>query len=174
MPGFLATVAAAALLLVGCSQPTEGMSHVEVDDLPDGAFAEFFDAEPTPMTAELVQHDNGCVLVIIDGVERVPLWPDGTSAKQDADNLSLYRVVLPGGAELLADTEPRPGFTAEGVISSTPGPYTQPPDSAVDSHLQFCQVPAEPVAFPDAGSFDVQQSDQWGDPGSGWSARVMR
>lgn len=149
--------AGAAVLLSSCgasSDDTAGYGHVEVGDLPDDATGHFT-ADRQTVAARLVLHDNGCVNVEVDGVEHVPLWPDGTSVEQDGDDLDRYEVELSNGIELAVTSAGGDAFTADGVVDTADVPLTSDDEGGkVGSFVAYCDAPGAPVAFFDAASFE--------------------
>jgi hypothetical protein len=144
------------LLLAACGDAeddTAGYGHVEVGDLPDD-LTEHFTAEPAEVAARLVLRENGCVNVEIDGVEHVPLWPDGTSVEQDGEDPVQYTVELSSGIELAVTTAGGDGFTANGVVDTASTPLTTDDEGGkVGGFVAYCEAPGAPVAFFDAASF---------------------
>jgi len=148
-------VLASTLLLASCDSEddTAGYGHVEVTDLPQDA-TEHFTAEPAEIAARLVLRENGCVNVEIDGVEHVPLWPEGTSVEQDGEEPAQYTVELSSDIELAVSTTGGDGFTANGVVDTATTPLTEDDkDGKVGSFVAYCEAPGAPVAFFDAASF---------------------
>jgi len=144
--------------------PADGTGYLTVGDLPEGSLRDHFGTEGR-LTATLQAHKSGCVNVVVDGVERVPLWPDGSSVAQVPGKPDAYLVTLPGGMSLSAGGTAGDSFTADGLIASDPGPFTggTEPPGKVDTYLAFCAVDAAPVAVPD----DATVSHQDGEDGSG-------
>ena len=146
----LVGLAGAVGLLAACTseEDTAGYGHVEVADLPDGG-AGHFTATPRSVTARLVLHDNGCVNVLLDGVERHPVWPVGTSVADQGDG--RYLVTLSTGVALEAGPAEGDSFTAMGSIDDAAVPLVDADaQGKVGSFLAYCRAPGEPVAFADA------------------------
>ena len=128
--------------------PPDGTSHLEVSDLEDPPQPGHFTSEPVDVVARLGVTADGCVTVDVDGVERMPFWPQGTRVEEDPDDLGVYVVTLPGGASLrTGDT-----FEAVAVVDDDAQPFgeeSQPPGK-VATLIAFCAVDSAPVAFFDA------------------------
>ena len=77
--------------------PAEGTGHLMAGYLRTPADEGRFSGDPVPVQAELLVLGNGCVAVVVDAVERLPIWPDGTSVVQDPDDLDRYVVPCPAG-----------------------------------------------------------------------------
>ncbi|WP_328477170.1 hypothetical protein OHA21_23820 [Actinoplanes sp. NBC_00393] len=137
------------ILLAGCgSDDKAGFGHLDMDDLRASSWSGQFTGPAQQMRARLTVEANGCVNVVVDGVERHPFWPDGTEVAEDPDDFERYLVDLPGDLRLATGDE----FTASGIVAATPAPSTDPAGKA-ESLLGFCGVEAAPVAFPDAATF---------------------
>ncbi|MBG0562905.1 hypothetical protein [Actinoplanes aureus] len=137
---------AALLLLAGCSDDDRaGFGHLDMDDLRHSSLSADFGGPAQSLKAELTVRPNGCVHVVVDGVERHPFWPDGTEVSSEEG------VELPGGLTLAIGDE----FTASGVVAvaGSPAPASTDPPGKAESLLAFCEVEAAPVAFPDAATF---------------------
>jgi hypothetical protein len=128
------------------TQPPDGGSHLQVRDLKTPPTTGHFTADPIPVVARIGLTTNGCVTVEIDGIERLPVWPTGTSVDQDPDNFARYVVTLPDGATLATGDS----FEATAVIDDNPEPFD--PYSYVGTFLGYCAVEALPVAFFDAAA----------------------
>ncbi|TCB93410.1 hypothetical protein E0H26_22990 [Micromonospora zingiberis] len=147
-----------AALLAGCTDDSEaGRGFLEVAALRDPLMPGHFTAEPVLLSGQLTLRPNGCVNVVLDGVERVPLWPTGSNVAPDPDNLNGYVVTLPGGTTLAVDSTSGDHFAAQGIIDDHPGPYEVEPGlpTQVGLLVDYCGAEARPVAFPDATSFTV-------------------
>ncbi|SFJ75227.1 hypothetical protein [Cellulomonas sp. KH9] len=133
------------------------MSHLVETDLRTSPTDRHFTGPPSPLHASLVARRDGCVAVVVDGVTRIPVWPDGTTVEQDVDDLQRYIVTLPGGTELVARPTDGDEFTADGVVVDATEPFTDPidPPSLVTTFLGFCAVDAAPVLFADETTFSV-------------------
>ena len=125
-----------------------GAGHLDMADLRDSSWSEQFAAPARPLRGRLTVQPDGCVNVVVEGVERHPFWPDGTEVGPDPDEPGRYLVDLPGDLTLATGDE----FTASGVVAPGAAASTDPPGK-VESFLEFCGVEAAPVAFPDAGTF---------------------
>jgi hypothetical protein len=116
-------------------------------------------AKAVPMQARLVLHPNGCVTVVVDGVERMPLWPEGTDVHQKPGNLTQYQVDLPGDVTLSVNAVSADTFSAVGVIDlddATVDSEAGDPEGKVGSFLAYCEIKTAPVVFPDAATFAVR------------------
>ena len=137
-----------------------GFGTPEVRRLAEPELAKHFTGEPALLAARLSSLPNGCLVAVVDGVEHVVFWPDGTEARDESgDDGHLVTVTLPGGATLTATRSSGSEFTAEGRVSDVAGVISAepsgPPDDFVGSYLGFCGVDAAAVAFDDASSFSV-------------------
>lgn len=153
-------VLAVALLAACSSAPDDraGMSHLVANDLRTPPATGHFTGAPVAVAARLTARPDGCVVVDVDGVTRVPVWPDGTTVAQDPDDLDRYVVTLPGGTRLAATSTGGDTFTADGVVDDATEPFDDPtaPTTLVGTFLGFCAIDAAPVLFPDATTFDVE------------------
>jgi hypothetical protein len=138
------------------SEGTDGTGYLTVGDLPEKALPEHFGTEPRRLTATLEGHRNGCVGIVVDGVERMPLWPDGSAVTQQPGQPDAYVVTLPDGTTVTADSAAGDTFSADGLVARDRGPFgaDDAPPGKVDSFLGFCGIDAAPVAFPDAATFE--------------------
>jgi hypothetical protein len=155
--GLRLTVAGLGLGLVAAcgADDRAGTGFLDVDDLRGPPAAGHFTAPAQRLTGRLTVHDNGCVTVVLDGVERMPFWPDGTDVAGTVSG--RYVVTLPGGAKLAAEGTDGDTFSADGVIDGG-GDFLSAdgdPPGKVASFLGYCGVDAAPVAFRDAGSFRI-------------------
>jgi hypothetical protein len=142
MPGLIA-VCAILLAVAGCGDDdVAGYGHLDAGDLATPPVTGHFAAAPSTVTAGLVARANGCVNVIVDGVERHPIWPDGTEVTQKSG--AEYEVALPGDRTLTSGDP----FTATAVIDD--GGHID--SEKISGFLSFCEVPAAPILFADAGS----------------------
>lgn len=151
-------VLGSAITLGACGageDDTAGYGHVEVSDLPDEG-AGHFTAEPTSITGRLVLHENGCVNVLVDGVERHPLWPDGTTVVDEGEGGTgngRYVVTFSTGVTLHADPAAGDSFTAQGVVDDAAVPLVKSDaQGKVGSLIAYCEAPGAPVAFADAAT----------------------
>lgn len=147
-------LAVAGLLSVagGCAEQTEGDGYLVFSDAGNPPVPGHFTAEPAPYEARLALRPNGCVTVVIGGVERVPLWPDGSTVEQVSTDPVRYEVTIRDGLTLTVSDTAGDAFQAMGVIDDGSGPLLgsdQVPTKA-ESLLGFCGVPAAPIAFPTA------------------------
>jgi hypothetical protein len=152
----LAAAGVGLVLLAACGEDDRaGTGFLDVGDLSTPPATGHFTGPAERLPGRLTARANGCVNVVVDGVERVPLWPDGTEvASKSGDR---YVVTLPGGTKLRADGPDGDTFTAEGVVDDG-GDFMSEigdPPGKVASFLDFCSVDAAPVAFRDAGTFTV-------------------
>jgi len=143
----------------GLGQDSEvGTGFLDVGDLGlpgEGQLVE----KAVPMQARLVLHPNGCVTVVVDGVERMPLWPEGTEVHQKPGNLTQYEVDLPGDVMLNVSDSSADTFSTVGVIDvddATVDSEAGEPQGKVASFLAYCEIETAPVVFPDAATFAVR------------------
>jgi hypothetical protein len=148
------------LTACGAGSDPVGTGFLDVADVEPAARESHFTGPAERIQGRLALHPDGCVPVVVAGVERMPLWPEGTEVAQDPANLARYTVRLPGGLTLAVSTASGDAFTAEGVIDDSPAPFdgAVPPQSKVGSFLAFCGVKAAPVAFRDAATFTARPS----------------
>jgi|GEM_PF-567940 len=139
------------------SSPPDGTGYLVVADVRDAASAGHFADAPTAVQAQLVAWRNGCVTVLVDGVERVPVWPDGTVVAQDETDQDRYVVTLRDGRMLDAGRTEGDLFTADAVVDRSTAPYDDPtdPPGKVTTFLAYCDAGAAPVAFLDASTIRV-------------------
>jgi hypothetical protein len=131
-----------------------GTGFLDVGDIDGTPLAAGFTARPVPLNGRVAARADGCVTVVVDGVERVPLWPEGTTLEQRAEK--HYVVRLAGGVTLSANGGSGDRFEAAGIVhheSGTATPKSTDPPGKAESFLAFCGVKAPPVAFPDATTF---------------------
>jgi hypothetical protein len=81
----LATLAAAVLGGCGADRDSEGGGP-----LPHQFDGESYPAPRFQATGEVVQTENGCLFVTVDGVRRYAVWP--REAEQDRDDATLVRL----------------------------------------------------------------------------------
>jgi len=145
-------------VIAACDTGKAGTGFLDVGDLRDPPVPDHFTGEAVVLEARLALRSNGCVTVVVDGVERMPLWPDGTDVAPKPGDLTHYVVELPGGITLTVDDASGDAFRARGVIDNNPGPFEVDgvPAEKVASFLAFCGVEALPVAFPDAATFTAR------------------
>ncbi|MEU4619798.1 hypothetical protein AB0G04_07450 [Actinoplanes sp. NPDC023801] len=147
IPGVL--VVCTVLATAGCGgDDVAGYGHLDAGDLATPPVTGHFTAAPGTVTADLVARANGCVNVIIDGVERHPIWPDGTEVSQRPGG--RYEVDLPGGRTLTSGET----FIATAVIDNGGAIASE----KISGFLAFCEVPAAPVLFADATSIERTES----------------
>ena len=151
--------AAAAVLggFSGCgwSAQKDGMDVLTVSDLAAPAQPNHFTGGRRAVTATVRAQTNGCVTVTVDGVTRMPLWPSGTTAKDDGSPPGTYTLTIPGGPDLRATMDGGDGFSAVGVVDDGGprfAPEGEPDDGKIASMLGFCGIDAAPIAFFDARS----------------------
>lgn len=151
--GGIATLIVALLGACGLAQEEDGTGYLTVADLAGTTQSGRFAGARVPVVGELRVTHNGCVTVVIAGVERVPLWPKGTRVAPDDDSAG-YAVDLPGSVTLRTGTTRGGSFEAVGVVGAdaTLTPEPSPDDSKLAGLLGFCGIPAAPVAFFDAAS----------------------
>ncbi|GIF63192.1 hypothetical protein Ais01nite_12270 [Asanoa ishikariensis] len=137
-----------------------GTGFVDVADLRDPPMPDHFTAPSKALEGRLALRANGCVTVVVDGVERMPLWPEGTALVQESITPNRYAVTLPGGARLVASETEADTFTARGIVDDNPDPFEVEAGlpTKLSTFLAFCGVKAEPVAFPDAATFTVRKT----------------
>ncbi|MEV0899089.1 hypothetical protein [Actinoplanes sp. NPDC049802] len=151
--------AAAATILAACGSGNGPNGAVTVADLRTPPVKDHFTGAPRSLRGHLMSKPSGCVSVVVDEVERMPLWPAGTSVDEDPDKPGRYLVTLPGGTTLTAEGDTGTAFSADGVIDENTGPYLAEPGvpaERITGYLAFCAVAAAPIAFPDAGTFDIR------------------
>ena len=110
-----------------------------------------FEGEPQLVTAQLGVTDRGCVYVTVDGVARVPFWPDGTTVRDTA--VRVYEVAVPGVDALTVTKESGDRFEAYGVIDDADGPFVDTEGATserIANELAFCALDAAPIAFTEA------------------------
>ncbi|GIG39189.1 hypothetical protein [Cellulomonas phragmiteti] len=146
----LVLLGASSLLTACTDEPADGTGYLQVSDLEDPPLVGHFTAEPVTVLARVDVTATGCVTVEIDGVERLPVWPTGTTVEQDATDLDAYVVTLPGGVVLTTGDS----FEGPGVVDDGPGTLTagSEPDGKVATLVAFCALDAPPVAFFDAAA----------------------
>ena len=138
---------------------SDGFGALDVADLRTPPVPDHFTGKTVPLVGRVAARANGCVTVVVGGVERMPIWPEGTDVAQDSGGGARYVVTLPGDKRLVADGESGDGFTADGVVDQNTGPFVTESgerSEKVQGFLDFCGVPAAPVAFPDAATFAVR------------------
>ncbi|MEU4625201.1 hypothetical protein AB0G04_35165 [Actinoplanes sp. NPDC023801] len=136
------------------------MSHLDMGDVAGSPLMRHLAGPAKPLTGQVAARRDGCVTVIIDGVERIPIWPDGTVVEQSGDE-DHYLVKLPGERTLVADGTAGDAFEAAGIVydeSVAGAPTSTDPPGKAETFLAFCAVKAPPVAFPDAGTLRVRQA----------------
>ena len=146
----------AAVSVASGPDDTVGIGFLDVADLQVPSSRGQFAGTGVQMQGRLALHANGCVTVVLDGVERMPLWPDGTDVFQDPKDLSRYVVNLPGDVTLDVDDVSADRFSAVGVIDKADATFAMQAErlpEKVSSFIAYCGVEAAPVAFPDAATF---------------------
>ncbi|MGW8567703.1 hypothetical protein [Isoptericola sp. NPDC055881] len=148
------------VLVAACGAPDDlGFGPLQVRALDPPALRKHFSEEPGPLTGELRALSNGCLVVTIDGVDHVVIWPDGTESVDAGVPVGRYEVTLPDERVLRADVRGGDRFTATGVVADSGGVVVvdldHPDDDQVGSYLGYCGVDAPPVMFPDAATFVV-------------------
>lgn len=148
----------AALLVIGASgtlaactdDPPDGTGYLEAADLDAPPQTGHFTADPVPLVGRVGVTGSGCVTVEVDGVERIPVWPTGTTVEQDQADPDTYVVTLPGGPVLTTGDS----FEGPGVVDDGPGTFTVEgePQGKVATLIDFCAIDAPPVAFFDAAA----------------------
>ncbi|MFE5337342.1 hypothetical protein ACFQ8E_15635 [Isoptericola sp. NPDC056573] len=136
-----------------------GFDTPQVAALDEPQLREHFTSGTTPLAGTLRALANGCLVAVIDGVDHVVFWPDGTVAEDTGEPAGRYAVTLPDGRMLHADTTGGERFSAVGEVAASGGVIAVDPDHPdgdfAGSYLGFCGVDAPPVMFPDAATFDV-------------------
>ncbi|WP_144022875.1 hypothetical protein [Asanoa hainanensis] len=137
-----------------------GTGFVDVADLTDPPIPHHFTAPPKALEGRLALRANGCVTVVVDGVERMPLWPAGSEVVQESITPNRYAVTLPGGTRLVVSEATADTFTARGIVDDNPDPFEVEAGlpTKISTFLAFCGVTAAPVAFPDAATFTVRKT----------------
>jgi len=118
---------------------------------------EHFTGKAERLEGRLALRANGCVTVVVDGVERMPLWPDRTTIVQQPGNPARYVVTLASGTTIAVDDSAGDAFSAAGIVDDNTGPFETQAGlpTKISSLLGYCGVEASPVAFPDAATFAV-------------------
>lgn len=150
---------AALLSLAGaCDEEADGDGYLVYSDLGNPPVLGHFTAEPSVYEARLALRPNGCVTVVIGGVERVPLWPDGSKVEQVSTDPVRYEVTIRDDLTLEVTEASGDGFTALGVVDDGTGPLLGPDQvpTKAESLLGFCGVPAAPIAFRSAADMSPQ------------------
>lgn len=157
-----AGVALAATGLVaacGTADDTVGYDTPQVSALDAPELRAHFQSAPEPLAGALRALENGCLVAMIDGVDHVVFWPDGTVVEDTGEPVGRYDVTLPDGRALHASTSSGDRFSAAGTMADSSGVIAvdpqRPDDDYAGSYLGFCGVDAPPVMFPDAATFDV-------------------
>ncbi|HWS34714.1 MAG TPA: hypothetical protein VN408_18480 [Actinoplanes sp.] len=143
------------------SETTDGTGALDIGDLRTPAVPDHFTGMAVPLSGRVAARTNGCVTVVVDGVERLPIWPEGTEVTEDSGGGTRYVVTLPGGLRLVADGGSGDGFTADGIVDQNTGPFLTASgerSEKIQGFLDFCGVPSAPVSFPDAATFAVRGS----------------
>jgi hypothetical protein len=145
------------LSLTACSAfnaPSEGNGHLEVTHLAPADMAHFT-RPPTSLKARILVRSNGCVNVLIDGVDHVAIWPDDTEVFDSEDRPGNYTVRLSTDLTLTGDADSGSDFEATGVIDDSGEPFHdgQDPPGLVHQLVGFCDAPGAPVLFSDADTF---------------------
>ncbi len=152
-------LAVAALLSVagGCDE-AEGDGYLVVGDLGNPPVPGHFTAEPGVYEGRLALRSNGCVTVVIGGVERMPLWPDGTKVAEVSLDPVRYEVTIRDDLTLNVTETSGDRFAALGVIDDGSGPLLGPDQfpTKAESFLGYCGVPAAPIAFRSAAHISLQ------------------
>ena len=141
------------------TEATVGTGFLDVGDLRAASGQGYLVGKGVEMRGRLALHSNGCVTVVVDGVERMPLWPEGTKVFQDPGNLARYLVDLPGDVTLNVDNVSADAFSAAGIIGkddATAGSQAEMLPEKVASFIAYCGIEAAPVAFPDATTFAIR------------------
>jgi hypothetical protein len=157
----VAALGALALLtsLISCSTfraRTEGTGHLEVTHLAPADLAHF--TRPSaPLKARILVRANGCVDVLIDGVDHVAIWPDETEVFDSEDDPGNYTVRLSTDLTLTGDADSGSDFEAIGVIDDSGKPFhdAQGLPGLVQQVVGFCDASGAPVLFSDASTFRV-------------------
>lgn len=111
-----------------------------------------FQVEPQVVEAEVGVGWRGCVLVKVDGVLRVPFWPDG--AEVDAPS-NLATVTLPSGLVIAQDSPTGGRFTADARIEGKDLPWEL--HSFEEMVTNTCGTGNLPILFEDASTFVVAE-----------------
>jgi hypothetical protein len=159
-----AALALGALLLGGCGaavgEAEAGFGTAQVRALEPPELAARFAGEPVEVSARLGALSNGCLVAVVDGVEHLAFWPDGTEAVDSSDNPGSYTLRL-GGTVLRTSGAEGDAFTATGVFDAGDGALAvdpaRPHDDYAGALAGFCDVEAPAVAFRDAESFVVEE-----------------
>ncbi|AEG45500.1 hypothetical protein [Isoptericola variabilis] len=137
-----------------------GFGTPQVRALEPRALAARFAGEPVEVSARLGALPNGCLVAVVDGVEHLAFWPDGTEAVDSSDSPGDYTLRLPGGTVLRTSGTDGDAFTAVGVFDDGDGALAadpaRPHDDYAGAYAGFCDVDAPAVAFRDAATFVVE------------------
>lgn len=150
----IAVCACVGISACGAGRATDGIGFLMAADLRS-VTPPHFTSPPTPVDAELVLRDKGCVAVDIGGTQRMPIWPDGTRIVDSEADPGNYTVTLSTGTTFKVSTTGGSDFKASGVIDDVRGPLgnAEGTPGKVQRFLDYCGIPDEPVLFPDAASF---------------------
>jgi len=142
------------------SDTSVGTGFLDVADLRDPPMPDHFTARPKPLEGRLALRANGCVTVVVAGVERMPLWPEGTDVVQESITPNSYAVTLPAGVRLVVSETAADAFTAHGIVDDNPDPFEAEAGlpTKISTFIAFCGVKASPIAFPDAATFTVRKT----------------
>lgn len=123
---------------------------------------EHFTGKAERLEGRLALRANGCVTVVVGGVERMPLWPDKTTIVQQPGNPARHVVTLASGTTIAVDDSTGDAFSAAGIVDDNTGPFETQPGlpTKISSLLGYCGVEASPVAFPDAATFAVDGAQE--------------
>ena len=142
------------------------LSDLDADD-------DRFDGPVQTVDAVLRMRPDDCLVVVVDGVEHVPFWPEGTTlfaqrrspdeSAADPDAATTWGVALPGGSTLrVGGADQGEAFTAQAVVAGAAGaadarlrPWARSPTSSTRTWPRAGSL-APPIAFPDAAAIVTQ------------------
>lgn|GEM_PF-1579946 len=130
-----------------------GTGLLMVSDLP--ADTGLRDAPTTTVRAALTPRADDCIVAVVDGVEHVPFWPDGTQlASQEHAGIGVQLSVMLAGDDLAvggtSPETPAQGFTASAYVGD--GGELVDVARLPEGDDALCAASTPPVVFPDASS----------------------
>src|SRR5689334_8340216 len=115
----IAGVVAGLGLLGGCAtSDADGDGYLQVGDVHP-AVKGHFAGPASQLVGRLAVRPNGCVTVMIDDVERLPLWPDGTDVVDSEHDPGHYTIRIENGPTLTADSATGDEFVAVGTVDTS-------------------------------------------------------
>jgi hypothetical protein len=141
-------VVVAALATACATEVEDGFGQLTVADLSAPAQPGHFTGSPVRVRPRLAVTSNGCVVVTVDGVTRMPFWPAGTRVEDGYEGRTGdYSITIPAGPTLKASHATGDTFTAEGIIDEEGLAFET--ESKIGSFFGYCAVKAAPIAFRD-------------------------